>query len=74
MAGGSRTPTIVPFTFRARTDELPTDLTACVAATYSVQSGEPRRSTVTQLSPPWARQHGAEARRLRLLGARLAAP
>ena len=26
MAGGSRTPTIVPFTFRARTDELPTDL------------------------------------------------
>ena len=35
LAGGSRTPTIVPFTFRARTDELPIDLTACVAATYS---------------------------------------
>ena len=42
LAGGSRTPTIVPFTFRARPDELPIDLTACVAATYSVQSGEPR--------------------------------
>jgi Bardet-Biedl syndrome 9 protein len=42
LAGGSRTPTIVPFTFRARTDELPIDLTACVAATYSVQNGEPR--------------------------------
>lgn len=42
VAGGNRTPTIVPFTFRARADELPVDLTACVAATYTVNSGEPR--------------------------------
>ena len=42
LAGGNRTPTIVPFTFRARADELPVDLTATVAATYTVNSGEPR--------------------------------
>lgn len=42
LAGGNRTPTVVPFTFRARADELPVDLTATVAATYTVNSGEPR--------------------------------
>lgn len=42
LAGGNRTPTIVPFTFRARADALPTDLSATIMATYTTASGEPR--------------------------------
>jgi len=42
LAGGNRTPTIVPFTFRARTHELPISLTATVVATYTTPAGEPR--------------------------------
>ena len=42
LAGGNRTPTIVPFVFRARADVLPVDLGAVVVATYTSHSGEPR--------------------------------
>jgi len=42
LAGGNRTPTIVPFTFRARSDELPVDLSAAIVATYTTASGESR--------------------------------
>lgn len=42
LASGNRTPTIVPFTFRARTHELPVSLGATVIATYTTPSGEPR--------------------------------
>ena len=42
LAGGNRTPTIVPFTFRARAIELPISLAATVVATYIAPTGEPR--------------------------------
>lgn len=42
LAGGNRTPTIVPFTFRARAHELPISLAATVMASYSGPNGEPR--------------------------------
>lgn len=42
LAGGNRTPTIVPFTFRARATELPISLTATVVATFSATDGAPR--------------------------------
>jgi len=42
LAGGNRTPTIVPFTFRARSNELPVTLAAAVVATYNAPTGEPR--------------------------------
>jgi len=42
LAGSNRTPTIVPFTFRSRSDELPVDLSASIVATYCTASGESR--------------------------------
>ena len=42
LASGNRTPTIVPFTFRARVHELPISLGASVIATYTTPTGEPR--------------------------------
>ena len=42
LASGNRTPTIVPFTFRCRVEELPVDLSVAVVATYTAVSGEPR--------------------------------
>ena len=42
LAGGNRTPTIVPFTFRARSQELPISLNATIVATYTAPAGEPR--------------------------------
>ena len=42
LAGGNRTPTIVPFTFRTRAMELPTSLDAIIMATYNAPTGEPR--------------------------------
>ena len=42
LASGNQTPTVVPFTFRVRSHELPTSLDAMVFATYTTPSGEPR--------------------------------
>jgi Bardet-Biedl syndrome 9 protein len=42
LAGGNRTPTIVPFTFRAKGAELPVDLSATIVATYITAAGESR--------------------------------
>ena len=42
LAGGNRTPTIVPFTFRARRAGLPISLRATVVATHSSLEGSPR--------------------------------
>ena len=61
LAGGNRTPTIVPFTFRTRTAELPVSLSGAFMATYSTPTGEPRcarcdvllpLATVANPSPP----------------------
>jgi len=51
LASGNRTPTIVPFTFRARTHELPVSLGATVIATYTTPSGEPRCAGCDVLLP-----------------------
>jgi len=42
LAGGNRTPTIVPLTFRTRSAELPVSLLATVVATHAAATGEPR--------------------------------
>ena len=51
LACGNRTPTIVPFTFRARTHELPVSLTATIIATYTTPAGEPRCAACEVLLP-----------------------
>ena len=51
LASGNRTPTIVPFTFRCRVEELPVDLSVAVVATYMAVSGEPRCARCDVLLP-----------------------